>query len=51
MISDRPYAPPKTTDEALAELRRCAGTQCDPAIVDCFAQVLADLAESPIAAA
>ena len=44
MISDRPYAPARTIDEALAELRRCAGTQFDPAIVPVFEQVLADRA-------
>jgi len=47
MISDRPYAPPKTTAQALAELRRCAGSQFDPDIVEVFAGVLADRAESP----
>jgi diguanylate cyclase (GGDEF)-like protein len=43
MIADRPYSSPRTTDEALAELRRCAGSQFDPAIVPIFEQVLAGL--------
>ena len=47
MISNRPYAPAKTIDDALAELRRCAGTQFDPSIVPVFAQVLADRANLP----
>ena len=34
MISDRPYSQPKTTAQALAELRRCARSQFDPAVVD-----------------
>jgi HD-GYP domain-containing protein (c-di-GMP phosphodiesterase class II) len=42
MISNRPYSPSKTTGQALAELRRCAGTQFDPAIVQAFEQVTAD---------
>jgi HD-GYP domain-containing protein (c-di-GMP phosphodiesterase class II) len=47
MISVRPYSRRKTTDEALAELRRCAGTQFDPAIVQIFEQVIDDRARVP----
>ena len=39
MTSDRPYSAAKTVDEALAELRRCSGTQFDPAIVAVFEDV------------
>jgi two-component system cell cycle response regulator len=44
MISQRSYSPPTTVAEAMAELRRCAGTQFDPAIVDAFESVIADRA-------
>jgi diguanylate cyclase (GGDEF)-like protein len=47
MISRRPYAPPRSTEDARAELRRCAGTQFDPAVVDAFERVLADRALLP----
>jgi two-component system, cell cycle response regulator len=47
MISTRPYAQAKTIDDALAELRRCAGTQFDPSIVPVFEQVLANRAKLP----
>ncbi|MDX6643695.1 MAG: polar amino acid transport system substrate-binding protein, partial [Solirubrobacteraceae bacterium] len=33
MTSDRPYRPGMSTADAVAELRRCAGTQFDPRIV------------------
>jgi HD-GYP domain-containing protein (c-di-GMP phosphodiesterase class II) len=49
MISNRPYSPPRTIEEALAELRRCAGSQFDPWIVPIFEQVLAARAQSPTA--
>ena len=42
MISDRPYQTPRTPEEALQELRRCAGTQFDPAVVAAFEEVLSE---------
>jgi len=36
MLSDRRYAPAMTVGEAVAELRRCAGTQFDPLLIDLF---------------
>ncbi len=36
MIVRRPYSRPRSTREALAELRRCAGTQFDPVAVEAF---------------
>jgi HD-GYP domain-containing protein (c-di-GMP phosphodiesterase class II) len=36
MISDRPYRKGMPTVEALAEIKRCAGTQFDPQIVEIF---------------
>ena len=36
MIADRPYRAPRTAEEALDELRRCAGTQFDPGVVDAW---------------
>jgi diguanylate cyclase (GGDEF)-like protein len=41
MTSERPYNRPKTEAQALEELRRCAGTQFDPAIVTAFEAVSA----------
>jgi diguanylate cyclase (GGDEF)-like protein len=49
MISQRPYAPARTVEEALAELRRCAGTQFDPVVVAAFEVVFAERAKSPTA--
>ena len=34
MTTDRPYRKALSVDEALAEMRRCAGTQFDPVVVD-----------------
>jgi HD-GYP domain-containing protein (c-di-GMP phosphodiesterase class II) len=51
MISARAYAAPKTVDEAVAELRRCAGRQFDPAVVAAFEHVLAERSRTAATAA
>jgi diguanylate cyclase (GGDEF)-like protein len=57
MTSDRPYRTARPLDTALAELRRCAGTQFDPEVVDAVVAaqaatgVLAGVAPAPPAAA
>ncbi|MHB8156358.1 MAG: PAS domain S-box protein [Desulfocucumaceae bacterium] len=43
MTSDRPYRKAITHKDALAELRRCAGTQFEPELVEKFALVLEGL--------
>ena len=45
MTSDRIYRPKRSSNAALAELERCAGTQFDPGIVAAFAEEL-DSAEA-----
>jgi two-component system cell cycle response regulator len=45
MVSDRPYRDGRSVEAALAELRRCAGSQFDPAVVEAFAAVVADHAQ------
>ena len=39
IVTDRPYQPARTHQEALDEIRRNAGTQFDPAVVEVFLQV------------
>ncbi len=41
MITDRPYQAAVDSESALAELRRCAGTQFDPGVVPAFLAVVA----------
>jgi HD-GYP domain-containing protein (c-di-GMP phosphodiesterase class II) len=41
MTTDRPYRAGRSAEEALAEVRRCSGTQFDPAAVDALARVVA----------
>jgi len=40
MLSERPYRPAMTGEEAAQELRKCSGSQFDPAVVDRFIEVL-----------
>ncbi len=40
MTSDRPYQTGREAAESLGELRRCAGTQFDPAVVDALATLV-----------
>ena len=40
MTFDRPYRVAQSPKDALAELRRCAGTQFDPSVVAAFEAVL-----------
>jgi response regulator RpfG family c-di-GMP phosphodiesterase len=42
MTSDRPYRPAFSFEDALGEIRRCAGTQFDPAVVQVFSDVPLD---------
>ena len=41
MVSDRPYRRAMPGERAIQELRRCAGTQFDPAVVDAFILAIA----------
>jgi len=43
MTSNKPYRQAMTREEAIAELKRCAGTQFDPNLVEKFIQVLQEL--------
>lgn len=40
MVADRPYRRGRSEQEAMLELRRCAGTQFDPRIVESFEEAL-----------
>ena len=51
MTSKRVYGARRTSAAALAELRRCAGTQFDPAVVDAFAAELGAVSAPAAAAA
>jgi two-component system cell cycle response regulator len=41
MTTERPYRQPVAEEEAVLELRRCAGTQFDPMVVEAFCKVIA----------
>jgi HD-GYP domain-containing protein (c-di-GMP phosphodiesterase class II) len=50
MIADRPYRSAMPAAEAVEELRRCAGSQFDPEVVDAFLRALAPVTAAPPAA-
>ena len=50
MTEQRPYRDARGRDEALEELRRNAGTQLDPAVVDALCRVLAGESAGALAA-
>ena len=43
MTTDRAYRKARSAQEAVAELRRCAGTDFDPAVVEALAEAVAEL--------
>ena len=51
MTSARPYCESRSAPDAVAELRRCAGTQFDPDVVQAFAEAFeAELETTPVSA-
>jgi diguanylate cyclase (GGDEF)-like protein len=48
MTSERPYSAALPVDDALAELRRCAGTQFDPVCVELLCDALASGGARPV---
>jgi diguanylate cyclase (GGDEF)-like protein len=51
MLDERVYKPAMTLEDALAELRRCAGTQFDPQLVEIFYRLVSERAERAAAGA
>lgn len=42
IVSTRPYRVQRSAEEAVAELRRCSGTQFDPEVVEAFVRAMTD---------
>lgn len=47
MTNDRPYRKARNSEEALEELRRCAGSQFDPRLVEEFTRIVRQLKDGP----
>jgi HD-GYP domain-containing protein (c-di-GMP phosphodiesterase class II) len=47
MLSERSHAVRRSEADAIAELRDCAGTQFDPAVVDALCAVLGEPVNLP----
>jgi HD-GYP domain-containing protein (c-di-GMP phosphodiesterase class II) len=47
MVSERAYKPGRSFDEAIAELRRCSGTQFDATVVEALATSIKHSSELP----
>lgn len=47
MTSDRPYRAAMSREEAIAELKRCSGTQFDPELVESFLRILRNSSGEP----
>jgi HD-GYP domain-containing protein (c-di-GMP phosphodiesterase class II) len=41
MTNDRPYSKAKTIEEAVAEIKKCSGSQFEPELVIIFLSILA----------
>ncbi len=50
MTTRRPYRDSRSPTDALAEMRRVAGSQLDPEAVEAFASAYPDLAARPLSA-
>jgi two-component system, cell cycle response regulator len=48
ITSDRPYRAARSREEAIAELRRCSGTQFNPDVVEAFCSVVVGLAREDL---
>jgi HD-GYP domain-containing protein (c-di-GMP phosphodiesterase class II) len=46
IVSERCYKPKFSSASAMAEIRRCAGRQFDPVVVDAFERILPKIEES-----